>query len=106
MPTIVWVLLVLVAAVIGALAGFSYFKNTLEKKIGRADKYAKELLDDATRKAVRKMVDTAHLRVAFGGQPMLLSTGLNINDLDETRRQAAVALLKQGIDQATELGAF
>lgn len=62
--------------------------------------------DDATRKAVRKMVDTAHMRVAFGGQPMLLSTGLNINDLDETKRQAAVALLKQGIDQATELGAF
>ncbi len=58
MPTIAWVLLVLLGLALGAFGGFSYFKNTLEKKIGRADKYAKELLDDATRKADEKKKET------------------------------------------------
>ncbi|MDI9521250.1 MAG: ribonuclease Y [Bacillota bacterium] len=58
MPTIVWVLLVLLGMALGAFMGFGYFKNTLEKKIGRADKYAKELLDDATRKAEEKKKET------------------------------------------------
>ena len=59
MPTtIIWVLLVLLGIALGAALGFSYFKNTLEKKIGRADKYAKELLDDAARKAEEKKKET------------------------------------------------
>ena len=58
MPTIVWVLIAVAACILGALGGFTYYKNTLEKKIGRADKYAKELLDDATRKAEDKKKET------------------------------------------------
>jgi sugar phosphate isomerase/epimerase len=61
--------------------------------------------DSKIRAEVRKMLDTAHMTVAFGGQPMLLSTGMNINDLNEENRQKAVALLKEGIDEAAELGA-
>jgi sugar phosphate isomerase/epimerase len=61
--------------------------------------------DRKTRLAVRKMLETAHMTVAFGGQPMLLSTGRNINDLDEAKRREAVSLLKEGIDEAAELGA-
>ncbi|MDW7656028.1 MAG: TIM barrel protein [Bacillota bacterium] len=61
--------------------------------------------DSKIRSEVRKILDTAHMTVAFGGQPMLLSTGMNINDLDEEKRQKAVALLKEGIDEAVELGA-
>ncbi len=57
------------------------------------------------RRAVRKMVETARLDLAFGAQPMLLSSGLNINDLHEPRRREAVQLLKTGLDQAAELGA-
>ena len=61
--------------------------------------------DSSVRQAVRKMLDTAHMTVAYGGQPRLLTTGANINDLDEQKRQAAVLLLKEGIDEAVELGA-
>ena len=37
---------------------FSYRRNTLEKRVGRAEVYAKELLDDATRKAEEKKKET------------------------------------------------
>lgn len=51
------------------------------------------------------MLDTAHMTVAYGGQPRLLTTGMNINDLNEEGRQRALANLKEGIDEAYEIGA-
>ena len=63
------------------------------------------IADDAVRQDVKKLIDTAKLDIAFGGQPMLLTNGLNINNLDEAGRVAAVEKLKNGIDQAYELGA-
>jgi sugar phosphate isomerase/epimerase len=65
-----------------------------------------QIKDPAVRKRARQMIDTAHMEVAFGGQPMLLTTGQNINDLDEAARQKALSTLKEGIDQAYELGAL
>lgn len=61
--------------------------------------------DGETRKRVRKMFDSSHLTVAYGAQPRLLITGQNINDLDESKRQIAIANLKEGIDEAYEMGA-
>ncbi|GBG55580.1 xylose isomerase [Sporomusaceae bacterium FL31] len=61
--------------------------------------------DPATRKRVKKMIETAHLTVTYGAQPRLLTTGLNINDLNEAGRQQALASLKAGIDEAYEMGA-
>jgi len=61
--------------------------------------------DPEVRKQVKKMLDTAHMTVAYGGQPRLLTTGLNINDLNEEGRKKAIATLKEGIDEAYELGA-
>jgi len=61
--------------------------------------------DPAVRKNVKKMIDTAHIEVVYGGQPRLLTTGLNINDLDEESRDKAIETLKQGIDEAYEMGA-
>ena len=61
--------------------------------------------DYDTRKRVKKMLDSSHLTVAYGGQPRLLTTGQNINDLDEIKRQEAVRNLKEGIDEAYEMGA-
>jgi len=57
------------------------------------------------RKAVKKILETSHMTVAYGGQPRLLTTGLNINDLDESGRQKALANLKEGVDEAYEIGA-
>jgi len=61
--------------------------------------------DVEVRKRVKKMIDTSHIDVAYGGQPRQLTTGLNINDLDEAGRQRALATLKEGIDEAYEIGA-
>ena len=62
--------------------------------------------DPQVRAKVKKMIETSHLEVAYGGQPRLLTTGLNINDLNEEGRQKAIATLKEGIDEAYEMGAL
>ena len=61
--------------------------------------------DAEIRKQAKKILDTSHMKVAYGAQPRLLTTGLNINDLDEEKRIKAVNILKEGIDEAYELGA-
>jgi len=61
--------------------------------------------DKDVRQRVKKILDTSHMTVAYGAQPRLLTTGLNINDLDEDGRQRALANLKEGIDEAFEMGA-
>ena len=45
------------------------------------------------------------MKLAYGSQPRLLTTGLNINDLNDEGRGKALASLKEGIDEAYELGA-
>jgi sugar phosphate isomerase/epimerase len=57
------------------------------------------------RQAVKKMLETSHMTVAYGAQPRLLTTGLNINDLNEEGRLKALQNLKEGIDEAFEIGA-
>lgn len=64
-----------------------------------------QIKDNNVRKSVRDMIQCAHMIVAYGGQPRLLTTGMNINDLDEKKRLAAVDSLKRGIDEAYELNA-
>lgn len=61
--------------------------------------------DAETRKRAKKILDTAHMTVAYGSSPRLLTTGLNINDLNEEGRLKALATLKEGIDEAYEMGA-
>lgn len=63
------------------------------------------IADDTVRQGVKKLLNTANMAIAFAGQPMLLTNGLNINNLDEAGRVEAVEKLKNGIDQAYELGA-
>jgi sugar phosphate isomerase/epimerase len=61
--------------------------------------------DVGVRQRVRKMLETAHMTVAYGAQPRLLTTGLNVNDLNEEGRHRALSNLKEGIDEAYEMGA-
>ena len=61
--------------------------------------------DAKVRESVKKMLDSSHLTVAYGGQPRLLTIRLNINDTNEEGRVKAVATLKEGIDEAYEMGA-
>ncbi|AEV29799.1 xylose isomerase-like enzyme [Sphaerochaeta pleomorpha str. Grapes] len=55
---------------------------------------------------IRSWVDQAHMEVAFGAQGKTLSKNLNLNDLDPAERKKAVAAVKEGIDEAAEIGAF
>jgi sugar phosphate isomerase/epimerase len=61
--------------------------------------------DPEARETVRKMLESSHMTVAYGGQPRLLTNGLNINSLDEDARLKALNNLKEGIDEAYEIGA-
>ena len=61
--------------------------------------------DPEVRRKVKQMLETSHMSVAYGAQPRLLTTGQNINDLNEEGRQIALANVKEGIDEAYEIGA-
>lgn len=101
------------------LVHFMAYPDTLKGEGPIAETVKKVLLDeyftaieittiknDEERNRVKKMLKTAHVTVAFGAQPMLLSRGLNVNDLNDKERQKAIALLKKGIDEAYEMGAY
>lgn len=60
--------------------------------------------DPEVRRAAAGLIRTGHMVSAYGGQGRTLSAGLNLNDLDEGGRQKAVDTLKEGIDEAYELG--
>ncbi len=61
--------------------------------------------DPAVRLEVRKILDQSRMTFVYGAQPRLLTTGLNPNDLNEEGRQKALQSLKEGIDEAYEMGA-
>jgi sugar phosphate isomerase/epimerase len=61
--------------------------------------------DKDVRARAKKILETSYLTVGYGAQPRLLTTGLNINDLDEEGRLKALATLKEGIDEAYEMNA-
>lgn len=61
--------------------------------------------DPGVRQKVKSLLESSHMQVAFAAQPRLLTTGLNLNDTNEEGRQKALANVKEGIDQAYELGA-
>lgn len=61
--------------------------------------------DPRVKEEAKKILETSHMTVAYGSSPRLLTTGLNINDLDDNVREKAVKTLKEGIDEAYYMGA-
>ena len=61
--------------------------------------------DSDVRRKVKTILASSHMQVAYAAQPRLLTTGLNLNDTDEDGRQRALANVKEGIDEAYEIGA-
>jgi len=61
--------------------------------------------DPAVRERARDRLADSRVSVAYGAHPRLLSQGLNINDPDEEGRRRALSTLKEGIDEALEIGA-
>lgn len=60
--------------------------------------------DAEVRKAAADMIARGHMTSSYGGQGRMLGAGLNINDLNGEGRQKALASLKEGIDEAYEMG--
>jgi len=61
--------------------------------------------DDTVREQVRNMLETSHVVSSFVTHPRLLSNKLDINSLPEEERKKAVAVVKEGIEEAAYLGA-
>ncbi len=61
--------------------------------------------DPEVRKKCADILKSSHLKVCYGAQPRLLTTGLNSCDADEEGRKKAEATLIEAIDEAEELGA-
>jgi len=61
--------------------------------------------DPDVRAKARDILITSGLAVGYGAQPVVLSTPLNPNSLDEAERKKAVEVLKQCIDEANYMGA-
>ena len=64
-----------------------------------------QMNDADVRAKARNLIESAHMDVAFGAQPILLMGQLDLNSLDEAHRLKAVGAIQGGIDQAEELGA-
>jgi sugar phosphate isomerase/epimerase len=61
--------------------------------------------DPEVRRQVANVIGTAHMRVAFGAQPVILSQKLNLNSLDSGKRKEAVSKIESLVDEAKEIGA-
>lgn len=61
--------------------------------------------DPQVRAQAKAVLDGSHIKVGYGGQPCLLTQGLNLNSLDDAERQKAVDQLKACVDEAAEMGA-
>ncbi len=61
--------------------------------------------DPEVRKKAKEVLVTSGLAVGYGAQPAVLLTPLNPNSLDEGERKAAVAALKERVDEAQFMGA-
>jgi len=63
------------------------------------------IADPAERTRVRDIARLGRLSVGFGAHPAILGGGLNLNALEETERGAAVARMKELLDEALFMGA-
>lgn len=64
-----------------------------------------QIKDAQVREKIKSMIELSKLIVSYGGHSRLLSNALNINDLNENGRIAAVNQLKEGIDEAYYMNA-
>ncbi|AGA68193.1 sugar phosphate isomerase/epimerase [Desulfitobacterium dichloroeliminans LMG P-21439] len=61
--------------------------------------------DPVIRKKAKQIIETSHMEFSYAGMPRLLTTKQNLNSLNEEERLLALANVKEGIDEAYEMGA-
>lgn len=64
-----------------------------------------QIKEDTLRAEAKALLEQSHIKVCYGAQPRLLSTGLNPNDIDEEGRAKAEATLIEAVEEAEYLGA-
>ncbi|NLJ64313.1 MAG: ribonuclease Y [Christensenellaceae bacterium] len=100
MPELVWILLILLALGTGTAFGFMYRKNIIEQRINRSEKYAKELLEDANRKAEEQKKETI---LAAKEEVLRLKSDLDreINDRrnEQQRSERRIAQREESLDK-------
>lgn len=64
-----------------------------------------QMKNPEVRKKASHLLESAHIDVAFGAQPIQLTNKLDINSSDESHRLQALGKIQEGINQAEELGA-
>ncbi len=57
------------------------------------------------RDEVKQILEASHLVVGYVGQPLLLNNNLDLNSMVPQQREAAISIIKSGIDEAYQLGA-
>ena len=79
-------------------------ENVLEaiKKVAADDYFdaieVNWIKDAGRRAAAAKLLQTAHMKVCYGAQPRLLTTGLNANAIDEAERRKAEPLFSYNFE--------
>ncbi|MEW6719534.1 MAG: TIM barrel protein [Thermodesulfobacteriota bacterium] len=61
--------------------------------------------DPKVRHEARKLLETSHLEVCYANQPRLFSQKLDMNAFDPKERKKALGAMKNGVDEAFQLGA-
>jgi sugar phosphate isomerase/epimerase len=61
--------------------------------------------DPGTRRAARELLDSSHMDVIFGCQPVILGQKLNLSATERGEQERALTACRELIDQAYELGA-
>jgi len=61
--------------------------------------------DVKVRHEARKLLEVSHMRVCYATQPIVLSNKLSLNASDPKERMKAINGVKNGVDQAFDLGA-
>lgn len=62
-------------------------------------------IPEEIREEVMQILGASHLVIGYVGQPLLLNNKLDLNSLVPQQREAAVAIIKGGIDEAYMIGA-
>ena len=96
MSPIITIIVVLIALAAGVLGGILYRKNVMEKKIGRTEEFAKNLLDDATRKAEEKKKEAI-----LSAKEEIISLKSDL-DKEVRDRRAEVTRLERRVNQREE----
>ena len=61
--------------------------------------------DPKVRHEATKLLETSHLEVCYANQPRMFSLKLNINDPDPKERKKAMSAMRNGVNEAFQLGA-